>query len=77
MDDKLLSVCELTAEQKKAFKKLEKAYKECEKTGIYFANNYGNLMAFDSSLVAGYGDNSFHRVVNMKYGLIMDARQIA
>lgn len=48
MDDKLLSVCELTAEQKKAFKKLEKAYKECEKAGIYFANNYGNLMAFNN-----------------------------
>lgn len=59
MDSNLYPVCELTAEQKKAFNKLKKAYKECEKAGIYFANNYGNLMAFDSNLVAGYGDDSF------------------
>lgn len=81
MDDKLLSVCELTAEQKKAFKKLEKAYKECEKAGIYFANNYGSLMAFDSSLVAGYGDNSFppggEYEVRLNYGCPADSIRIA
>ena len=37
MGENLYSVCELTAEQQKAFNKLKKAYKECEKTGIYFA----------------------------------------
>ena len=58
MDDKLYPVCELTTEQKKAFNKLKKAYKECEKSGIYFANCYGDLMAFDKKLVAGYGDDS-------------------
>ena len=29
MDDRLYPVCELTAEQKKAFNKLKKAYKGC------------------------------------------------
>lgn len=58
MDTNLYPVCELTAEQKKAFNKLKKAYKECEKAGIYFANCYGDLMAFDKRLVAGYGDAS-------------------
>lgn len=56
MGGNLYSVCELTAEQQKAFNKLKKAYKECQKTGIYFANCYGSLMAFDKKLVAGYGD---------------------
>lgn len=58
MDANLYPICELTIEQKKAFNKLKKAYKECEKAGIYFANCYGELMAFDSKLVAGYGDDS-------------------
>lgn len=56
MDTNLYPVCELTAEQKKAFNKLKKVYKECEKAGIYFVNCYGDLMAFDKRLVAGYGD---------------------
>ena len=58
MDTNLYSVCKLTAEQKKAFNKLKKPYRECEKVGIYFANCYGDLMAFDNKLVAGYGDDS-------------------
>lgn len=33
MDDRLYPVCELTAEQKKAFNKLKKAYKGCEEAG--------------------------------------------
>lgn len=57
MDDGLYSVCELTYEQKRAFNRLRRAYKACEDAGIFFANNYGNLMAFDSKLVAGYGDD--------------------
>lgn len=58
METNLYPVCELTAEQIKAFNKLKKAYKECEKAGIYFVNCYGELMAFDNKLVAGYGDDS-------------------
>lgn len=58
MDSNLFPVCELTAEQKRAFNKLKKAYQECEQVGIYFANCYGELMAFDKELVAGYGDSS-------------------
>lgn len=58
MDSNLYSVCELSAEQKKAFNKLKKAYMECEKVGILFANCYGELMAFNKELVEGYGDSS-------------------
>ncbi len=58
MDDGLYSVCELTYEQKRAFNRLKRAYKACKDAGIFFANNYGNLMAFDSKLVAGYGDDA-------------------
>ena len=58
MEGDLYAVCELTPEQQRAFNRLKKAYKDCEKAGIYFANNYGDLMAFDNKLVAGYGDDS-------------------
>lgn len=58
MDDGLYSVCELTYKQKRAFNRLKRAYKACKDAGIFFANNYGNLMAFDSKLVAGYGDDA-------------------
>lgn len=81
MDDKLYPICELTAEQKKAFNKLKKAYKECEKAGIYFANNYGQLMAFDKNLVAGYGDplsppNGVYKV-KLIYGAPAESMKIA
>ena len=56
MNDKLYEVCELTPEQQKAFNKLKKAYKDCEKLGVYFVNIYGSLTAFDKKKVAGYGD---------------------
>lgn len=54
--EKLIEVCALTPEQEKAFNKLKKAYKECEKKGIFFVNIYGSLSAFDSDLVQDYGD---------------------
>lgn len=47
MEGDLYAVCELTPEQQRAFNRLKKAYKDCEKAGIYFANNYGDLMAFN------------------------------
>lgn len=50
-------IFKLTPEQAKAFKALEKAYSKCVKSGIFFANNYGSLMAFDKSIVCGYGDS--------------------
>lgn len=81
MDAKLYPVCELTAEQKKAFNKLKKAYKECEKVGIYFVNNYGNLMAFDSNLVAGYGDDTIspdgEYEVKLPYGCPANSIKVA
>ena len=55
---------DLTPEQKKAFAKLKAAYKACEKTGIYFANCYGALQAYDSALVAEYSDNNGENAVD-------------
>lgn len=81
MDYKLYPVCELTAEQKKAFNKLKKAYKECEKAGIFFANNYGYLMAFDKNLVSGYGDDSMPPdgvyTVRLTYGSPAESIKVA
>lgn len=59
MNGDLFAVCGLTPEQKRAFNRLKKAYKDCVKAGIYFANNYGDLMAFNKELVSGYGDMCF------------------
>src|SRR6516164_6633544 len=49
---------DLKEKQKKAFLKLRAAYKACEKAGIFFVNNYGNLEAYDKSIVADYADDS-------------------
>lgn len=81
MDDRLYSVCELTYEQKRAFSRLKRAYKACEDAGIFFANNYGNLMAFDSKLVAGYGDDAISSggeyEVRLVYGCPAESLKIA
>lgn len=42
---------DLTPEQKGAFKRLEKAYSDCKKAGIYFVNVYGSLQAFDKEKI--------------------------
>lgn len=48
---------DLTPEQQNAFNKLEKAYNECEKNGIYFVNNYGSLEAYNKRYIVGYVDD--------------------
>lgn len=59
---------DLTPEQKKAFSKLKAAYKACEKAGIYFANCYGSLQAYDSALVEDYnGENGENSVEADEY----------
>ncbi len=49
----------LTLEQQRAFNRLRKAYKECEKLGVCFYNLYGSLGATDSNKIDGYGDDNF------------------
>ena len=66
----LIEVCRLTPDQEKAFNKLKKAYKDCEKAGIYFANCYGNLTAFDRKKVSDYGDDSMPPDGVMKVRLV-------
>jgi len=46
----------LTPEQQKLFKKLKKAYSDCEKAGVFFVNNYGSLEGYNSEYVEGYSD---------------------
>lgn len=47
---------ELNDKQRKAFLKLKSAYKECEKLGILFYNNYGTIGAVDSKKISEYND---------------------
>ena len=56
--EKILSPFDLTAKQKELFNKLKKAYKDCEKSGIYMVNNYGFLEAYNSKWVKLYSDRS-------------------
>lgn len=58
-------ISQLTAGQRTAFKRLKLAYKECEKAGIYFTNNYGSLTAWNSEYVNGYSD----RVEDVENGI--------
>jgi hypothetical protein len=53
-----MDIFELTEKQKKAFNRLKRAYKDCEKHGIFFFNCYGSLTAVNSELIQGYGDES-------------------
>lgn len=57
MDNRIF---DLTPEQQKAFNRLKKAYSDCEKTGIYFFNNYGSLSAVDKNKICGYGDSKYY-----------------
>jgi hypothetical protein len=50
----------LTLEQQRAFNRLKKAYKDCEKAGVFFVNRYGSLYAYNSELIDGYGDGAMH-----------------
>jgi hypothetical protein len=47
-----MEVYDLTPEQQKAFNRLTKAVKDCEKLKIGFVNVYGTIYAFDEKLVS-------------------------
>jgi len=64
-----MGIFDLTSEQQKAFNRLKKAYKDCEKTGIFFYNNYGSLGAVDKNKIDGYGDET---ISSFKNELIYD-----
>ena len=51
---------DLTNEQQKAFNRLERAYKDCLESGVFFVNHHGSLQAYDCELICGYGDHKFH-----------------
>ena len=51
----MADIFDLTQPQQKAFNRLKKAYKECEKLGVYFANRYGTLCAYDSNKISSFG----------------------
>ena len=55
-----MSVTDLNKEQQRAFNRLKKAYNDCQKLGVHFVNRYSSLYAFDSKLICGFGDMSFH-----------------
>ncbi len=47
----------LTKDQQRAFKRMEKAYKDCIRSGVVFYNNYGTIGALDGKKYQGYSDN--------------------
>ncbi|HDZ04869.1 hypothetical protein LCGC14_0371130 [marine sediment metagenome] len=53
-------IFDLTANQQRAFNRLKKAYKDCEKEGINFVNRYGSLYAYDAKNISGFGDSHIH-----------------
>ena len=54
--EKISEMFELNKTQKTAFDKLKKAFKECEKSGLFFYNNYGTLGVCDSQKIIEYND---------------------
>lgn len=70
-------ITELNEKQRKAFSQLKRAFTACKKANILFANWYGDLTAYDGSLVhdasdkhltdldymfIDYGENSRHKI---------------
>lgn len=51
-----IDLFKLAPNQKKAFEKLKKAYKDCEKINIGFYNNYGTIGAFSKDKINDYSD---------------------
>lgn len=49
----------LQADQKRAFNRLKKAFEDCKKLNVFFANRYGTLEAYDGDLVCGFSNNDF------------------
>lgn len=53
-----MDIAKLNPDQQRAFNRLKKAYEDCKKLGVFFANSYGELIATDSALVSCFGDES-------------------
>ena len=47
----MLSYFQLTEEQEKAVKSLERALKKCQKANVLIHNEHGRLMAYDGNIV--------------------------
>lgn len=52
-----MDLFDLNKEQQKAFNRLKRAYKDCEKLGVLFVNQYGTLNAYNSDFIEGFGDD--------------------
>lgn len=49
-------VYDLNEKQQKLFDELKTLYKKCEKSGIFFVNNYGCLYGYDKAMIKGYSE---------------------
>ena len=50
-----MDLFDLNKEQQKAFNRLKRAYKDCEKLGVLFVNLYGDINAFNKDLIEDFG----------------------
>ncbi len=50
-----MDVYQLTKTQQAAFNALKRAADKCQKLNIGFVNIYGSIVAFDNSMIAGFG----------------------
>ncbi len=53
-----MSLLDLNKEQQRAFNRLKKAHKDCEKLGVLLVNEYGTMTAYDSNLIESHSDRS-------------------
>ena len=51
---------DLNKEQQRAFNRLKKAYKDCEKLKVFFVNQYGTLNAYNGYLIDSFGDDEIN-----------------
>ncbi len=60
------SVFGLNKEQQKAFNRLVKAYKDCEKLKVMFVNNYGIMEAYNKEYIQQYTDRMMIDAENLE-----------
>lgn len=63
-----MEIYKLNKEQQKAFNALKRAVNKCEKLNIGFINIYGDITAFDKSIIKDFGVDCNYEIACMKYG---------
>lgn len=52
-----MGLLDLNKEQQRAFNRVKKAYRDAEKLGVLWVNQYGTMTAYNKEYIVGHGDD--------------------